>query len=106
MRGRRTDKLHTADLAIGAGSVAPSWRLSRKFPNAIEVVARAMGLPATRHYQDHSTGELHGHHLHPKSTAASPPRRPPLLGHRDVGTTMIYTHVVNRGPFGVRSPLD
>ncbi|MEO8183223.1 MAG: integron integrase, partial [Deltaproteobacteria bacterium] len=28
------------------------------------------------------------------------------LGHHDVRTTMIYTHVVNRGPFGVKSPLD
>ena len=29
-----------------------------------------------------------------------------LLGHRNVATTMIYTHVLNRGGLGVRSPLD
>ena len=29
-----------------------------------------------------------------------------LLGHRDVSTTMIYTHVLNKGGLGVRSPFD
>jgi site-specific recombinase XerD len=29
-----------------------------------------------------------------------------LLGHWDVATTMVYTHVLNRGGRGVLSPLD
>jgi site-specific recombinase XerD len=29
-----------------------------------------------------------------------------LLGHADVGTTMLYTHVMGKGAMGAKSPLD
>lgn len=29
-----------------------------------------------------------------------------LLGHKSLQTTMIYTHVMNKGPLGVKSPGD
>jgi site-specific recombinase XerD len=29
-----------------------------------------------------------------------------LMGHEDLNTTMIYAHVLNRGPMGTRNPAD
>ena len=39
-------------------------------------------------------------------TGTAPPGGPKLLDRSDVKTTMIYTHVLNRGPSGVQSPVD
>ncbi len=38
--------------------------------------------------------------------APEPAPKPKPLDHNDVRATMIYTHVLNRGPAGVRSPVD
>ncbi len=29
-----------------------------------------------------------------------------LLGHESLNTTMIYTHIINKGAFGIMSPVD
>ena len=84
------------------GTIRRHHVASKSYGAAVTRAARQAGIPkrVTSHVLRHSFAT----HLMGGGTDVCQVQE--LLGHKDVETTMIYTHVLNRGGRGVASPLD
>ncbi len=96
--------LHDADLQAGCGEVELPEAPARKYPRAPREWAWRFVFPSHALSTDPRSGSVRRHHVYENYLIRGV--KDELLGHADVSTTMLYTHVLNRGGQGVRSPLD